>query len=216
MGSWRAITIAILWAALVFGVYFSMIFAIGPFNDWSASQQMQLFQGMVGLAGFGAGGVALFFVAQQISLLFARPVLKVRFQALELSDNFYLRAEPEDDPQEITTTVASDLRLSVEVTNIGATICSAWRMDLLVTGAKLGAYSSRWQQVPANDRLSRQAREHEALYPDSPLVIDDIAIKTVGIGRPSVLKLTAKIVTEHRVSTRHLTIYLLAEASAEA
>jgi hypothetical protein len=68
--------VAALWAV---GILASCVLAlkVGPFDDWSRDQGIGLFQSAIALAGFGAGGVALFLAASQLSSL-GSPEVEIR------------------------------------------------------------------------------------------------------------------------------------------
>ena len=213
MGGWGlrlAIILAVGWAALVLGAFFTMIFLIAPFDDWSASQQMQLFQGMVGLAGFGAGGVALFFAAQQISAAFADPFLVLRFTARDPPGGFFLETEPRDDPRTFLTNGPLELLIDFEVTNKSVTICREWRVDVWAFGASKMDPSSGWQVTAETNHATRQAGEGEALYPYSPLPIGLLVVHFPSTAvRPHVIRLEATTLTERRRRLQKFEIRLL-------
>lgn len=212
MGGWGlrlAIILAVGWAALVLGAFFTMIFLMAPFEDWSASQQMQLFQGMVGLAGFGAGGVALFFAGQQISEAFADPFLVLRFTARDRTGNFVLETEPGDDPR-VFRTNAPELLLDFQVTNESVTICREWRVDVWTFPTLRMQPSAGWQVTVEANRVSRQAGEGEALYPYSPLPLGHIEVDFRGIvERPHVIRVETSTLTERRRRGQTFEIHLL-------
>lgn len=139
-----------------------MIFVTGPFKEWSASQQMQLLQGMVGLAGFGVGGVALFFAGQQISRAFADPFLVLHLSARDPIGNFFLETEPGD--RRVFRTNAHELLLLFEVTNESVTICREWHVELNhvrtfdegsaeLVSALLAIEESPWGDLPGKQQL---------------------------------------------------------------
>lgn len=179
-----AIAVAVGWALFVFGTYFLLIsahfwpFTRWPFADWSASDQAQLFQGMVGIAGFGGGIVALFFAGQQLSHLFGSPKIVVRFRRWH---NPYASTDEQRDASReyLDSRVSVDDRqimFEVELQNMGNAISSTWLVDMRVPiGAGVGAISPNWQSV-SDEETSRQAGERDALYPGTPLPIGLIGV----------------------------------------
>ncbi|HYM15385.1 MAG TPA: hypothetical protein VEZ14_07480 [Dehalococcoidia bacterium] len=83
---WRWPAAAMAWASLVVGGY-AVGVAWGPFHEWSRADQLSLFQSAIGLAGFGAGAVALWFAGMQLATRFGKPKIDVQLQVTWISES---------------------------------------------------------------------------------------------------------------------------------
>ncbi|MEX0786981.1 MAG: hypothetical protein WD939_10115 [Dehalococcoidia bacterium] len=173
-----AIAAAIGWALFVFSVYFLLIFIpLLPFTDWSGSDQAQLFQGMVGIAGFGGGIVALLFAGQQLAHAFGKPFVVVNVTRwLPHATPVEQQAASRNFLEEQVSIDEDQIQLDVALGNMGDAICSVWLIEMKVPeDAAVTTMRTEWRQV-SPERVTRQAGEGDALYPGSLLPIGQVAV----------------------------------------
>jgi len=219
-----AISVALGWAGFVLGAFFLLIFwcppfGWPPFNSWSASDQTQLFQAAVGLAGFGGGLIALFFAGQQLTRLLADPDLVVVYRWFEFEDYYGGGSgagsvfQGGDLPILYTDGTEDELHLWLEIVNRSHSVCSLWQVVVSASQGVQIAPTSEWKRL-AGGMAARQSASDEALFPDSPLPIGGLTLtfssdSFVAVSDGSPLRtgrLTTKIISERRPREQHMDI----------
>jgi hypothetical protein len=144
---------AIGWTVLVLSAFVALRFLIPPFSDWSAGDQTQLFQAMIGLAGFGAGLVVLVSAVEQLERMTARPEL-----------NIYVARLGADR----TSEASALLRFMLEIENVGGAVCRDWQVALTGTGNFMqGGPGAEWKELGDNTLIYNSSAQ--PLFPRSPL-----------------------------------------------
>jgi len=220
-GLFLVVGLAVAWAASVFGLYFLAINWIPPINNWGLSDQIQLFQAFVGLAGFGGGLIALFFAEQQLAHLFADPKLVVTYRAegrdpLTGGEVTGMRTGSEGD--------AARLDLLLEITNRSESICELWQVAVPAPPGAQVVGGDGWKTSPAGEQASYQAGPKEALYPHSPYPLGAVVILflpeslagDVSGERLWSGRLTTRITTQRRTREQRLDIRLLVPPAEKA
>ena len=133
LGGW-SLRIAIGWTIIVLGTFFVLCIWVSPFSEWSAGDQTQLFQTMIGLAGFGAGLVVLVSAVEQLKRMTGRPELKLYITSLET----------QRDGKDLAL-----IQMMLAIENTGGALCRDWQVTLAGTGNWMhGGVSDEWNQFP--------------------------------------------------------------------
>jgi hypothetical protein len=167
-----AIGLALGWASLVFSVFFVLIYC-WPFQGWSKGDQVQLFQAMVGLAGFGGGLIGLFFAGQQIYRLRADYEVAVRYRLKggEEFDSGVLEFDPAAGHE------PAHAELLVEIVNSSDSICDDWQVVLWSDGDLVLSASGIGWKTDNLGRWIRAAAGDERLYPHVSIPIGALWIE---------------------------------------
>lgn len=154
-----------LWAIFIIGIcVFSL--KVAPFDGWNRDQSIGLFQAAVAAAGFGAGGVALFLAAAQLSSL-GSPTVEIR------------AARP------IALTVRSSGALvtesvSLSAVNTGDAVAMAWHCEITVPEPLSlrihGLKADLGSDVSPDSRMVSFNTTQRPLFPHVPLDLGSFAI----------------------------------------
>jgi len=206
-----ALLVAVVWAVGVLGFYFAAINWLPPFENWSLSDRIQLFQGAVGLAGFGGGLIALTFAAQHLAPLLADPKLVVSYRV----DGGSFTGG--DVSGERTGEDSARLILSAEIVNRSDSICALWQVAVSAPPGGVVVGGEGWANSVTGEQASYQAGPKEALYPDCPHPLGGVVLV---VSRGPVVgdlpggwswsrRVTTRVTTQRRTREQRLDIRLL-------
>jgi hypothetical protein len=164
------VVFAVGWAVFVLGAFFVLRFVVPPFSHWSHGDQSQLFQGMVGLAGFGAGLLAVGAAMFQIQRLTAQPNLTASVVDLGETDS--------------GMGLAGWFPLTLQILNTGGAVCRDWQVAATAAPYPLETYSEKDPWVRVADGSLVYNASAKPLFPGSPLALPAVVLKIGRSERP--------------------------------